>query len=123
MTNYKAYIKNITTGEWLKDEVKGKITHTSNENEILVFSDEVDAESTLEYLNDSFSDAYVLLDDSKETTYLDDIEVAGILEGKGYTFYKDGEFDSERLSEVALEEGYEWDETRGNSGWYFADSV
>lgn len=61
MTAYQAYIKNITTGEWLKDEKKGKVTHTKNENEMLVFYEEEDAESTLEYLNDAFSDAYVLL--------------------------------------------------------------
>lgn len=61
ITHYQAYIKNTTTGEWLKDEKGGKVEHTNDESEILVFYDDVDAESTLEYLNYNFSDCYVLL--------------------------------------------------------------
>ena len=64
---YQAYIKNINTNEWLQEERNGEIKHTKTENEMLVFYDEGDAESTLEYLNDTFSDAYVLLvEDNKE---------------------------------------------------------
>lgn len=118
MTNYKSYIKNITTGEWLKEEANGNVQHSNKDNEKLIFLDEEDAESTLEYLNENFSDAYVLLDDSTEISYLDDIEVAGILEGKGYTFYTNGEFEPVKLSEIALSEGYEWEE--GKDGWYYA---
>lgn len=66
MPEYTAYIKNITTGEWLQNEVGGVLTHTKEDDMKLVFSGEEDAESTLEYLNQNFSDAYVLLDDSQE---------------------------------------------------------
>lgn len=61
MENYQAYIRNITTNEWLKSEGDSKVEHTKDENKKLVFYDETDAESTLEYLNMDFSDAYVLL--------------------------------------------------------------
>lgn len=59
--HYQAYIKNITIGEWLKDEKGGKVEHTNDESKKLVFYDDVDAEGTIEYLNDNFSDSYVLL--------------------------------------------------------------
>jgi hypothetical protein len=60
MTAYQAYIKNITTNEWIKTEEDGAVTFTNDENDKLAFYDESDAESTLVYLNDTQADAYVL---------------------------------------------------------------
>lgn len=67
---YQAYIRNITIGKWLKTKQAGTVEHTENQNEILVFVDEDDAESTLEYLNDNFSDAYVLQIEDDENKLL-----------------------------------------------------
>ena len=58
---YQAYIKNITTDEWLMQQEDMKLAHTKDESKMIVFCDEIDAESTLEYLNLNFSDSYVLL--------------------------------------------------------------
>lgn len=67
---YQAYIRNITIGQWLKTEQAGTVEHTENQNEMLVFYDEDDAENTLEYLNDTFSDAYVLQIEDDESKLL-----------------------------------------------------
>ncbi|QST02695.1 hypothetical protein IMZ31_19290 (plasmid) [Pontibacillus sp. ALD_SL1] len=76
MEVYQAYIKNIDQDTWLKEEENGEVKHTKNEEEMLVFYDDEDAESTLEYLNDSFSDSYVLLieDDREKLHYQDEDE-------------------------------------------------
>lgn len=78
MTAYQAYIKNITTNEWIKAEEDGAVTFTNDENDKLAFYDESDAESTLAYLNDTQADAYVLLleDDVTQMHHENELEEA-----------------------------------------------
>jgi hypothetical protein len=48
--------------------------------------------------------------------FLEDIEVQYELEGKGFQFYDSkGEFQPEKLTDIALENGYKWSEE--NQGW------
>lgn len=54
-------IKNITKDLWVKEENNGRIKHTEDENKAMLFYDEEDAESLLEYLNSFFPDFYTLL--------------------------------------------------------------
>lgn len=61
MKKYQAYIKNVTKDSWLKDEINGRIVHTFDVSERLVFFDEIDAGATIEFLNEEYSDCYVLL--------------------------------------------------------------
>jgi hypothetical protein len=75
MTEYQAYIKNITTNEWIKTEEDGAVTFTNDENDKLAFYDESDAESTLVYLNDTQADAYVLFLEDDATKMHHEIEL------------------------------------------------
>ncbi|WCK57415.1 hypothetical protein PP175_25445 (plasmid) [Aneurinibacillus sp. Ricciae_BoGa-3] len=52
----------------MKKEEDGKLEFTDNEDERLIFYNQTDAENTLEYLYQCFSDAYVLLTKEEETT-------------------------------------------------------
>ena len=60
----KFSIKEMETGMYLTEEVNGKYTFGKEEDRI-IFYDEVDAESTLEYLNDTTEYCCVLLDENK----------------------------------------------------------
>lgn len=60
--NYKALIKNITNGKWLMSETNGIIKETKNQENALVLYDSEDAESLIEFLNDSFADCYTLIE-------------------------------------------------------------
>lgn len=58
--DYRASIKNITTGEWLILEERGRIL-CGEFSKRISFYDEVDAESTLAMLNDMYEDCFTLI--------------------------------------------------------------
>lgn len=58
----KYIIKNISKGTFISDETNGKVKHTRKEINAVVFFDEMEAETVLEFLNDTYSDCYTLID-------------------------------------------------------------
>lgn len=57
---YSGYIKNITTGLWIESEKSGQVTYTSKLEDRLIFHEEWEAVSLLEFLNDNLSDCFTL---------------------------------------------------------------
>lgn len=60
--NYRGVIKIADSDSWLESEYFGKYTTTTDQEKALQFFDESDAVSTVEYLNDSYEECFVLVD-------------------------------------------------------------
>ena len=88
---YRACILNTTKNQWLKSEKNGKIRHTENEENKLIFFDETESESTLAFLNDNYAGCYTLLIEANEA--------AG-----DYYLYIGGESDGRKISFIEWEE-------------------
>lgn len=62
-------IKNIDKNTWLSGEENGKVSHSKDLGKAILFSDENDAETTLEYLNEEKPDCYTLMPIDNITTH------------------------------------------------------
>ena len=62
MKKYIGRIKNITTNEWVTDEVQGVATCDKFKKNACIFNDEDDAVLALEALNDCNQDCFTLID-------------------------------------------------------------
>lgn len=59
---YIGRIKNITSGQWVTDEVQGVPTYDKLRKNACIFNEVEDAQATLELLNDNNHDCFILLD-------------------------------------------------------------
>ena len=70
MTAYRAHIYNVEKDMYLANQIGGDFSFTADYNERLCFFDEADAESTLELMNDTLPECYVLVEEKPITIYL-----------------------------------------------------
>lgn len=70
MIVYRAHIYNVEKGMYLANQKDGNFTFTPEYNERLCFFDEADAESTLELMNDTLPECYILVDEKPIMIYL-----------------------------------------------------